>query len=82
MAIVGAASESPDVVGRMSRLLPAYRVRHALRPGITGWAQVRHRLGNSDDDARLELEYDLYYIKHAAGLGGLLISLQTIPGRD
>ena len=50
-----------------------------MRPGITGWAQVRYRYGNSMEDSRTKLEYDLYYIKHAGFYLDLLVLLQTFP---
>jgi lipopolysaccharide/colanic/teichoic acid biosynthesis glycosyltransferase len=56
-----------------------YRARHAVQPGITGWAQVCYRYGNSVEDGRIKLEYDLYYVKHAGFFLDLLILLQTVP---
>jgi exopolysaccharide biosynthesis polyprenyl glycosylphosphotransferase len=79
MSVVGPRPERPQFVGELFRLLPLYRARHAVRPGITGWAQVRYRYANSVEDARTKLEYDLYYIKHAGFFLDLLILLQTIP---
>ena len=65
-------------VGPAERL-PFYRSRHAVRPGITGWAQIQFEYGNSVEDAKEKLEYDLYYVKHANPLLDLRIVLQTIP---
>ena len=79
MSVVGPRPERPQLVGEISRVLPIYRARHAVRPGITGWAQVRYRYGNSMEDARVKLEYDLYYLKHAGFLLDLVILLRTIP---
>ncbi len=79
MSVVGPRPERPQFVGELIRSLPLYRARHAVRPGITGWAQVRYRYGNSMEDARIKLEYDLYYVKHAGFFQDLLILLQTIP---
>jgi lipopolysaccharide/colanic/teichoic acid biosynthesis glycosyltransferase len=66
-------------VGDLARELPFYRARQAVRPGITGWAQIQFEYGNSVDDAKVKLEYDLYYVKHANPLLDLRIILQTLP---
>jgi exopolysaccharide biosynthesis polyprenyl glycosylphosphotransferase len=79
MSIVGPRPERPELVREISDALPIYRARHSVRPGITGWAQVRYRYGDSVEDARVKLEYDLYYIKHAGFVQDILILLQTIP---
>jgi exopolysaccharide biosynthesis polyprenyl glycosylphosphotransferase len=79
MSIVGPRPERPQLVREISDALPIYRVRHSVRPGITGWAQIRYRYGESVEDARVKLEYDLYYIKHAGFLQDILIILQTVP---
>jgi exopolysaccharide biosynthesis polyprenyl glycosylphosphotransferase len=79
MSIVGPRPERPQLVREISDALPIYRVRHSVRPGITGWAQIRYHYGESVEDARVKLEYDLYYIKHAGFLQDILIILQTIP---
>ncbi|MBM4459210.1 MAG: exopolysaccharide biosynthesis polyprenyl glycosylphosphotransferase [Chloroflexi bacterium] len=79
MSIIGPRPERPQFVGEISAALPIYRARHAVRPGITGWAQIRYRYGNSVEDARIKLEYDLYYVKHAGFALDLLIFLQTFP---
>lgn len=79
MSVVGPRPERPQFVGELVHCLPLYRARHAMRPGITGWAQVRYRYGNSLNDAKTKLEYDLYYIKHAGLFLDLLIFLQTVP---
>ncbi len=79
MSIVGPRPERPQFVGEISRALPIYRARHAVRPGITGWAQIHYPYGNSMEDARIKLEYDLYYVQHANLALDVLIMLQTIP---
>ncbi|MEE8389278.1 MAG: sugar transferase [Anaerolineae bacterium] len=79
MSVVGPRPERPQLVREISDALPIYRARHSVRPGITGWAQIRYRYGDSVEDARTKLEYDLYYIKHAGLLQDILILLQTIP---
>lgn len=79
MSVVGPRPERPELVGEISRSLPIYRGRHAVRPGITGWAQIHYRYGNSVEDARIKLEYDLYYVKHTGFLLDLMILLRTLP---
>jgi exopolysaccharide biosynthesis polyprenyl glycosylphosphotransferase len=77
MSAVGPRPERPSLVGRLTRELPLYRARHAVKPGVSGWAQIRYRYGNSIEDARRKLEYDLYYVKHANLYLDLMIVLQT-----
>ncbi len=79
MSIIGPRPERPQFVGEISRQLPIYRSRHSVKPGITGWAQVYYHYGSSIEDARIKLEYDLYYIKHAGFWVDLLILLRTLP---
>jgi exopolysaccharide biosynthesis polyprenyl glycosylphosphotransferase len=78
MAFVGPRPERPEFVEWLSREIPYYPVRHAVRPGITGWAQVRYKYGNTLEDAREKLQYDLYYIKNGSLGLDLLIMLETI----
>jgi len=78
MSIIGPRPERPEFVEQLARELPFYRARHALRPGITGWAQVQFDYGNSLQDALVKLEYDLFYIKHASLLLDLRILLRTV----
>jgi sugar transferase (PEP-CTERM system associated) len=78
MAFVGPRPERPEFVEWLSREIPYYGVRHIVRPGITGWAQIRYRYGNSVEDAKEKLQYDLFYIKNASIGLDLLIMFQTI----
>jgi len=78
MAFVGPRPERPEFVAWLSKEIPYYPVRHAVRPGITGWAQVRYKYGNTLEDAREKLQYDLYYIKNGSLGLDLLIMFQTI----
>lgn len=64
MSLVGPRPERPEFVAQLMKQIPFYQARHAMRPGITGWAQVRYRYGNSVEDALIKLQYDLYYVKH------------------
>jgi sugar transferase (PEP-CTERM system associated) len=78
MHFVGPRPERPEFVEWLSREIPYYRVRHMVRPGITGWAQVQYKYGNTIDDAREKLQYDLFYIKNASIGLDFLILFQTI----
>jgi sugar transferase (PEP-CTERM system associated) len=78
MHFVGPRPERPEFVEWLSREIPYYGVRHVVRPGITGWAQVQYKYGNTVDDAREKLQYDLFYIKNASLGLDLLIMFQTI----
>ena len=78
MSIVGPRPERPEFVTVLSREIPYYHLRHSIRPGITGWAQVCYRYGSSVEDAKEKLRYDLYYIKNMSAGLDLLIILITI----
>jgi sugar transferase (PEP-CTERM system associated) len=78
MAFVGPRPERPEFVRWLIEEIPFYSVRHAVRPGITGWAQVRYKYGNTLEDAREKLQYDLFYIKNASIGLDLLIMFHTI----
>ena len=78
MSIVGPRPERPSFAGLLSRDLPLYRVRHAVRPGLTGWAQVHQHYAYSIEDARVKLGYDLYYVKHASLYLDLLCMIHTV----
>lgn len=78
MAFVGPRPERPEFVEMLSKEIPYYAVRHMIRPGITGWAQVKYKYGNTVVDAREKLQYDLYYMKNASVGLDVLIMFQTI----
>ncbi len=78
MHFVGPRPERPEFVEWLSKEIPYYGVRHTVRPGITGWAQVQYKYGNTLEDAREKLQYDLFYIKNASIGLDLLILFQTI----
>ncbi len=78
MAFVGPRPERPEFVEWLSREIPYYNVRHLVRPGITGWAQIRYKYGNTVEDAKEKLQYDLFYIKNASLGLDILIMFQTI----
>ena len=78
MAFVGPRPERPEFVEMLSKVIQYYPVRSAVRPGITGWAQVRYKYGNTIEDSKEKLQFDLYYIKNASLGLDLLIMFQTI----
>ena len=78
MSLIGPRPERPEFVKELETQILYYTVRHTVRPGITGWAQVNYRYGASVEDALRKLEYDLYYIKNMSLLLDLKILLKTI----
>jgi sugar transferase (PEP-CTERM system associated) len=78
MHFVGPRPERPEFVEWLTKEIPYYSVRHVVRPGITGWAQVQYKYGNTLEDAREKLQYDLFYIKNASVGLDILILFQTI----
>ena len=78
MAFVGPRPERPPFVDRLSEMIPYYRERHCMKPGITGWAQLCYPYGASDHDSAQKLEYDLYYVKNHSLLFDLMILMQTV----
>jgi exopolysaccharide biosynthesis polyprenyl glycosylphosphotransferase len=78
MSLIGPRPERPVFVERLTTTIPFYRTRLVVRPGITGWAQVRYRYGSTDEDALIKLQYDLYYIRHRSLALDLLILLRTV----
>jgi sugar transferase (PEP-CTERM system associated) len=78
MSFVGPRPERPFFVDRLVNEIPFYSERHVIKPGITGWAQIRYRYGASKEDALQKLKYDLYYIKHMSTILDLIIIFETI----
>jgi len=78
MSLVGPRPERPEFVKRLSEEIPFYGQRHVVRPGLTGWAQVRYTYGSSVEDAMEKLQHDLFYIKHLSMTLDLLIILSTV----
>jgi sugar transferase (PEP-CTERM system associated) len=78
MSLVGPRPERPEFVTMLSEQIPFYAVRHSVKPGITGWAQVRHCYVATVDDTVKKLEYDIYYVKNNSLLLDLLILLETV----
>jgi exopolysaccharide biosynthesis polyprenyl glycosylphosphotransferase len=78
MALVGPRPERPQFVEMLAERIPYYNYRHCVKPGITGWAQINYKYGDTIDDATMKLEYDLYYIKNLAVSLDLLIIFHTL----
>jgi len=78
MSFVGPRPERPQFVEQFSKNIPYYALRHYIKPGITGWAQVCYPYGASEEDAREKLEYDLYYLKNYSVFLDLNILMSTI----
>ena len=78
MTFVGPRPERPEFVERLRREIPYYDLRHAVRPGITGWAQVCYEYGASVEQAREKLKYDLYYVKNMSVSLDLVIIVKSI----
>ena len=77
MSFIGPRPERPHFVEKLSEVVPHYRDRASVKPGLTGWAQVNFPYGASIEDARVKLSYDLYYVKHRSLLLDLLILIAT-----
>ncbi|MET0215314.1 MAG: TIGR03013 family XrtA/PEP-CTERM system glycosyltransferase [Vicinamibacterales bacterium] len=78
MSFVGPRPERPEFVGELTRAIPFYGQRHVVKPGITGWAQVRYSYGSTVDDAMEKLQYDLFYIKNLTVALDLFIIFLTV----
>lgn len=79
MSLIGPRPERPEFVNALALMLPYYRARHAVKPGLTGWAQIKYGYGDTHEASHMKLEYDLYYVKHASPWLDLSIMLQTLP---
>lgn len=78
MAMVGPRPERPEFVEKLIEQIPFYRQRLAVKPGLTGWAQINHKYGDTLEDAVTKLEYDLYYIRHLTPALDAYIMLHTL----
>lgn len=78
MSLVGPRPERPEFVEQLEGAIPFYRARHAVRPGLTGWAQVNFGYASSVEDSLVKLQFDLYYLKHMSLFLDLFIALQTL----
>jgi sugar transferase (PEP-CTERM system associated) len=78
MSFIGPRPERPEMITALEVIIPYYSERHSVKPGITGWAQVKYSYGGSVEDAIEKLKYDLFYIKHMSLFLDLLILLETV----
>ena len=78
MSLIGPRPERPQFVADLSNKLRYYSLRHCLKPGLAGWAQLRYPYGASDEDAAEKLKYDLYYVKNQSTLFDFMILIQTL----
>jgi len=78
MSLVGPRPERPFFVEQLRREIPYYAVRHCVKPGVTGWAQVRYQYGSTIEDSMEKLQYDLYYVKNHSIFLDILILLETV----
>ena len=78
MTLIGPRPERPEFVKDLAQQIPYYNIRHAIKPGLTGWAQIKYHYGNTVDDAQIKLQYDLYYLKHRGPVLDMLIILHTV----
>jgi sugar transferase (PEP-CTERM system associated) len=78
MSFVGPRPERQPFVAMLTEQIPFYAVRHSVKPGITGWAQVRYTYGGNVEESAKKLEYDLYYVKNHSLLLDILILLRTV----
>ncbi len=78
MSLVGPRPERPFFVDQLTREIPFYAARHSIKPGLTGWAQVRYHYGATLDDAAEKLQFDLYYVKNHSLFLDLVILFETV----
>lgn len=78
MSLVGPRPERPEFVLDLEKTIPYYRERHRVKPGLTGWAQLRYQYGSTLEDAKQKLQYDLYYVKNMNVFLDLVILLETV----
>lgn len=78
MSLVGPRPERPYFVKQLEEQIPFYSARHSVKPGVTGWAQVRHKYGASIDDSSDKLEYDLFYVKNHTLLFDILVLFHSV----
>jgi sugar transferase (PEP-CTERM system associated) len=78
MSLVGPRPERPFFVDQLTKEIPFYAVRHSVKPGVTGWAQVRYHYGASVEDSAEKLQYDLYYVKNHTLFLDILVLFETV----
>ena len=78
MSLVGPRPERPFFVDQLTREIPFYALRHSVKPGLTGWAQVCYHYGATVEDAAEKLQYDLYYVKNHSLFLDLVVLFETV----
>ena len=78
LSLIGPRPERPEIEDELEKHIPNYRIRHWIRPGLSGWAQVCYPYGASTEDSRMKLSYDLYYLRNASILLDVLITIKTM----
>ncbi len=78
MSLVGPRPERPSFVSKLQEAIPFYDIRHSVKPGVTGWAQVRYHYGATLDDARRKHQFDLYYVKNNSLLLDVVVLIETV----
>ena len=78
MALIGPRPERPEFIEELTESIPFYEIRHIIKPGLTGWAQVKMRYGSSVEDSLMKLQYDLFYIKRRSFFLDVNIIVKTI----
>jgi lipopolysaccharide/colanic/teichoic acid biosynthesis glycosyltransferase len=85
LSIVGPRPEQPHYVAQLTERIPFYEIRHLVRPGITGWAQVKYDYGSTELDALEKLQYEFFYLRHQSLALDMRIvgrTLRSIAGRE
>jgi len=77
MSLIGPRPERPEFVNQLSQIIPFYKMRHRVKPGLSGWAQISYPYGSSEEDAIEKLQYDLYYMKNYSMMFDIFVLLQT-----
>jgi lipopolysaccharide/colanic/teichoic acid biosynthesis glycosyltransferase len=78
MSFVGPRPERPEFVNDLAENIPYYNERHRVKPGLTGWAQIRYPYGASIEDGKNKFQYDLYYVKNYSNFFDAFVLLQTV----
>ncbi|MBI3368834.1 MAG: TIGR03013 family PEP-CTERM/XrtA system glycosyltransferase, partial [Burkholderiales bacterium] len=78
MSLVGPRPERPYFVEQLTKEIPYYAVRHSIKPGVTGWAQVKYQYGSTIEDSQEKLQYDLYYVKNHSLFLDFVVLFETI----
>ena len=78
MSLVGPRPERPVFVEQLTREIPFYAARHSVKPGVTGWAQVRYHYGSTVEESAEKLQFDLYYVKHHSLFFDMVVLFDTV----